>query len=117
MSILRSYLGKRVEQKWPYFFVTGSAGTGKSYIIHLLVNALKNDRSKYLLMTPTGVAAQNVRGSTIHSTLRIISTQTGFYTLASYDNQFKNQLKMIDTIIIEEITTPRIHIEHVCHYS
>ena len=55
-------------------------------------------------MAPTGVAAQNVRGSTIHSTLRIISTQTGFYALASYDNQFKNQLKMIDTIIIEEIS-------------
>ncbi len=101
MSILRSYLGKLSEHKWPYFFITG---TGKSYIIHLLVNALKNDRLNYLLMAPTGVAAQNIRGTTIHSTLRIISTQTGFYTLAFYDNEFKNQLKKIKIIIIDEVS-------------
>jgi hypothetical protein len=36
--------------------------------------------------------------------LRIISTQAGFYTLllSSYDNEFKNKLKSIDTIIIDE---------------
>jgi PIF1-like helicase len=104
ISTLKCYLGKRDTQKWPYFFVTGSAGTGKSYIIHLLVNSLNNDRSNYLLIAPTGVAAQNIGGTTIHSTLRIVSTQTGFYTLSLYDNEYKDKLKKIDTIIFEEIS-------------
>jgi hypothetical protein len=89
MSTLRCHLGQRELRKWPYFFITGSAGTGKSYIIHLLENLLKNNRSKYLLIAPTGVAAQNIGGSTIHSSLRILSTQTSFYTLAFHDNDLK----------------------------
>ena len=104
ISTLKCYLGKRDTRKWPYFFVTGSAGTGKSYIIRLLVNSLNNNKSNYLLIAPTGVAAQNIGGTTIHSTLRIVSTQTGFYTLSLYDNEYQNKLKKIDTIIIEEIS-------------
>ena len=104
MSTLRCYLGKRNTQKWPYFFITGSGGTGKSYIIHLITNLLKNNRSNYLLMAPTGVAAQNVGGTTIHSNLRIVSTQTGYHTLSFYDNEFKNKLKAVDTIIIDEVS-------------
>ena len=39
-----------------------------------------DQRSDYLLMAYTGVAVQNVKGSTIiHSSLRIILTQTNFY--------------------------------------
>lgn len=104
ISILNSYLGKRDTHHWPYFFITGSGGTGKSYIIHLLVNLLKNKHSNYLLIAPTGVAAQNVGGNTIHADLRLVSTPTGFHTLAFYDNEFKEKLKKIDTIIIEEIS-------------
>ena len=104
ISTLNSYLGKRDTHHWPYFFVTGSGGTGKSYIIHLLVNMLKNRHSNYLLIAPTGVVAQNVGGNTIHADLRLILTPTGFHTLAFYDNEFKEKLKKIDTIIIEEIS-------------
>ena len=68
------YLGKNDGVKWPYFFITGSAGTGKSYIIHMIVNLLKQRRSNYLLLAPTGVAAQNIDGKTIHSELRIVNT-------------------------------------------
>ena len=101
---MNTYLGKRDITHWPYFFVTRSGGTGKSYIIHLLVNMLKNRHSNYLLIAPTGVAAQNVGGNTIYADLRLISTPTGFHTLAFYDNEFKEKLKKIDTIIIEEIS-------------
>ena len=68
------------------------------------MNSLNNNKSNYLLIAPTGVAAQNIGGTTIHSTLRIVSTQTGFYTLSLYDNEYQNKLKKIDTIIIEEIS-------------
>src|SRR6266542_4615605 len=102
ISTLNSYLGKRHTYHWPYFFITRSEGTGKSYIIHLLVNLLKNRHSNYLLIALTGVVAQNIGGNTIHADLKLISTPTGFHTLAFYDNEFKEKLKKIDTIIIEE---------------
>ena len=45
-------------------FVTGSAGTGKSTLIEVLRAEL--DR-RLVVLAPTGVAALNVRGQTIHS--------------------------------------------------
>ena len=51
-------------------------------------------------MAPTGVAAQNIGGNTIHADLKIVSAQSGFHTLAFYDNEFKAKLKKVDTIII-----------------
>lgn len=56
-------------------FITGSAGTGKSYLLKFIVQELKNkyamehgDSSEGVFVTaPTGVAAINVGGTTIHS--------------------------------------------------
>ncbi|CAB4412311.1 unnamed protein product [Rhizophagus irregularis] len=104
LNTIRMYMGENDGIKWPYFFITGSAGTGKSYIIHMIVNILKQRRSNYLLLAPTGVAAQNIDGKTIHSELRIVTTQGGFYTRAHTDNELKTRLKKIDTIIIEEVS-------------
>jgi ATP-dependent exoDNAse (exonuclease V) alpha subunit len=65
---------------------------------------LAQRRSNYLLLAPTGVAAQNIGGRTIHSELRIVSAPGGFYTQAYADEDLKNRLKTIDTIIIDEIS-------------
>ncbi|XP_057838552.2 uncharacterized protein LOC131048569 [Cryptomeria japonica] len=58
-----------------YMIIQGTAGTGKSYLIHAIRQTL-NDASgsqcsPLLLLAPTGVAAFNIGASTIHSTLRI----------------------------------------------
>lgn len=45
-------------------FVTGRAGTGKSTLLQLFRNTT---RKKTVVLAPTGVAALNVRGQTIHS--------------------------------------------------
>lgn len=50
----------------PLVFVTGRAGTGKSTIIHHL-RALEN----VVVCAPTGIAALNCRGATLHSTFKI----------------------------------------------
>lgn len=44
-------------------FITGHAGTGKSYIL----NKIKNKFPKMAITSTTGIAAVNVRGQTIHS--------------------------------------------------
>ena len=53
-----------------HFTVIGSGGTGKSFVIHLLCNVTENlfqDIDTMILGAPTGSAAFNIFGSTIHS--------------------------------------------------
>ncbi|CAG8646907.1 3720_t:CDS:1, partial [Paraglomus occultum] len=84
-----------------------SAGTGKSFIIHQFKLFLERSKRKYILLAPTGVAAQNVGGKTIHSELKITSsnnTSSGYKTLIFSEKSTQTKLKEIDTIIIEEIS-------------
>lgn len=105
LSIICNTLGpKHQKNKYPYFFITGSAGTGKSFIINLIIDDLKKKRSNYLLLAPTGVAATNIGGQTIHSALRIRETLGGFQSLAFNDHEFFEYLKTINTLIIDEIS-------------
>jgi ATP-dependent exoDNAse (exonuclease V) alpha subunit len=55
-------------------------------------------------MAPTGVAAQNINGQTIHSALYIRNTQTYFETLSHYNNQQNEKLSQIKAIIIDEVS-------------
>ena len=73
-------------------------------MINLIVEDFKRKGSNYLLLAPTGVAATNIGGETIHSGLRIHETLGGFQSLAFHDHDFFNYLKTIDTLIIEEIS-------------
>src|SRR6266542_3917678 len=104
LSTINMYMGRSNGVKWPYYFITRSAGTGKSYIINIIINMLNQKRQTHLLLAPTGVAAQNIGGTTIHSELRIISTQGGFRTRAYADNELRSFLLKVDTIIIDEVS-------------
>jgi hypothetical protein len=103
-NILMNTWGEREYSKHPYFFLTGSAGTGKSFMIQQLVNSLTNQNKKYLLMAPTGVAAKNINGQTIHAALHIRNTQNYFETLSYYNTQQKQELSQIKAIIIDEVS-------------
>eukprot|EP00588_Corethron_pennatum_P012596 CAMPEP_0194276560 /NCGR_PEP_ID=MMETSP0169-20130528/9118_2 /TAXON_ID=218684 /ORGANISM="Corethron pennatum, Strain L29A3" /LENGTH=637 /DNA_ID=CAMNT_0039020301 /DNA_START=117 /DNA_END=2030 /DNA_ORIENTATION=- len=48
-------------------FVTGPAGTGKSYLLRFLVQELRRQKTGVAVCAPTGVAAINVGGSTLHA--------------------------------------------------
>jgi ATP-dependent DNA helicase PIF1 len=51
-------------------FITGAAGTGKSHLLRHLITSLKlkyGDESAIAITAPTGIAATNVSGVTIHS--------------------------------------------------
>jgi energy-coupling factor transporter ATP-binding protein EcfA2 len=56
-----------IEAGFPAVFVTGNAGTGKSTLIQYLRTVLK---IRSVVVAPTGVAALNVGGVTIHSFFR-----------------------------------------------
>lgn len=91
---------ERIEHTREHLFVTGRAGTGKSTIL----NHLSWNTSKIIAVcAPTGVAALNVGGQTIHSLLRL---PTG--VIADHDldqpSELKKMLSSIDTLVIDEIS-------------
>lgn len=88
-------------------FLTGSAGTGKSFTINKIVNYLEYNNIKYGLTALTGCAASLINAQTIHSFLclgidkslkEIYSNLTTTY-IAKY-----RILKNLQTIIIDEIS-------------
>ncbi|MBK8700047.1 MAG: AAA family ATPase [Saprospiraceae bacterium] len=53
-----------LEYTGDHYFITGRAGTGKSTLLQLFRNTSKK---RIAVLAPTGIAALNVRGQTIHS--------------------------------------------------
>ncbi len=53
-----------IEKQGRHLFITGRAGTGKSTLLQLF---RRTTRKKTVVLAPTGIAALNVSGQTIHS--------------------------------------------------
>lgn len=66
IDVIHEYTQVRalIESNVPLIFVSGGAGTGKSTLIRYLQNALN---LRMAVVAPTGVAALNAGGTTIHS--------------------------------------------------
>ncbi|HRQ00363.1 MAG TPA: AAA family ATPase [Terrimesophilobacter sp.] len=89
-----------IERTRDHIFVTGRAGTGKS----TLLNHLAWNTSKQLVIAaPTGVAALNVGGQTIHSLFRL-----PIGVIADHDIEQNTDLRKllgsIDTLVIDEVS-------------
>lgn len=90
----------RIERSSDHLFVTGRAGTGKSTILnHLTSHTSKN----VAICAPTGVAALNVQGQTVHSLLRLPIGVIADQPL-SVGHQARQLLASIDTLVIDEIS-------------
>ncbi len=48
-------------------FLTGSAGTGKTYLLNNYIKYLKERNIEPSIVAPTGIAASHIGGMTIHS--------------------------------------------------
>ncbi len=85
-------------------FITGKAGTGKS----TLLNHFRSITSKKVaVLAPTGVAAVNISGQTIHSFFKF-KPSTTLSGIRKIKSQKKLQLyKQIEMIIIDEISMVR----------
>jgi ATP-dependent DNA helicase PIF1 len=86
-------------------FVTGKAGTGKSTLLkHFRDTTSKN----VVVLAPTGVAAVNVGGQTIHSFFGFKPGVTTDQVKKDYHGRDKDGLyKKIDTLVIDEISMVR----------
>ena len=88
-------------------FLSGSAGTGKSYVIEKLCDFLEEVRHPMGLTALTGVAALNIGGSTVHSWAGIgLADDEGMELLNKVANNKKatNRIKNSKLLIIDEIS-------------
>jgi ATP-dependent exoDNAse (exonuclease V) alpha subunit len=82
-------------------FITGKAGTGKTTF---LKECIKKCGKKTVILAPTGVAALNSGGETIHSFFKFKTD----ITLAKISKKKKQEMyKNIDTIVIDEASMLR----------
>jgi len=82
-------------------FITGKAGCGKSTLLSLYIAKTKKN---VVILAPTGVAALNISGQTIHSFFKFKPDITLDKVHKIKDNKI---YKKIDTIIIDEISMVR----------
>ena len=86
----------------PVVFVTGSAGTGKSTLIDVLRYELDQN---LVVVAPTGVAALNVQGQTIHSLFQL---PPGPQPRAKrIVGAAKDVVEKMDVLVIDEISMVR----------
>ena len=98
-------------------FLTGKAGTGKSTFLRYIC---RNTKKNHIVLAPTGIAAINAGGSTLHSFFKI-----PFHPLIPTDSRFSNRnikdtlkyngekrkiLREVELIIIDEISMVRADI-------
>jgi len=90
----------RIETTRDNIFVTGRAGTGKS----TLLNHLSWRTSKQVVIcAPTGVAALNVGGQTIHSLFRLPIGVIADHEIEQ-SAELKKLLNTIDTLVVDEVS-------------
>lgn len=98
-------------------FLTGKAGTGKSTFMRHIAATIKK---KHIILAPTGIAAINAGGSTLHSFFKLpfhpllpndkrYSTRNIRDTL-KYNSEKNKLLREVELIIIDEISMVRADI-------
>ena len=100
-------------------FLTGKAGTGKSTFLKYICN---HTRKKYVVLAPTGIAAINAGGVTLHSFFKLpfrpmlpddpdLSLSHGrIFEFFKYPKEKRKIIAEVDLIIIDEISMVRADI-------
>lgn len=114
-------------------FLTGKAGTGKTTFLRALAH---RTHKRFVILAPTGIAALNAKGVTIHSQFLLpfgsflpvrdaeghYTDRNGFFTQQTLArrhplNQFRrNVLKSIDLLVIDEVSMLRADILDAIDY-
>lgn len=89
-------------------FLTGKAGTGKTFVVKHVIKTLQKKGKNIVAIAPTGVAANNLGGQTIHSMFSINPYGVAEYETCNFLKQEKRRmLDKVDTILIDEISMLR----------
>ena len=102
-------------------FITGSGGTGKSYLIKKIYdNAIENKKKIYVTaMTGCAAVLLNCKACTLHSWSGIgIKTHDYEYTLRKIKKQkyYKDNWKKIDILVVDEVSMMSSEIFNLLHF-
>ncbi|XP_066928370.1 uncharacterized protein [Clytia hemisphaerica] len=95
-----------------HIFLTGGGGVGKSHLLTTIYHSLSKllmyrggepTKQRILVLAPTGVAAININGTTIHTGL-IIPTKKLFPLNAMSKQNLQKKLACVEIIMIDEIS-------------
>lgn len=95
-------------------FISGKAGVGKSTLMKHFINTTNK---QVVVLAPTGIAALNVGGQTIHSFFKLPPKLINSTKLINVTKEIKDLLKHVDTIIIDEVSMVRADIINGIDYS
>jgi len=99
-------------------YLTGKAGTGKSTVVRELQRRLREEKRKFIAIAPTGIAANNIDGATIHSTFSLNPFEILTYDLCCRLRSSKQDvLKNANTILLDEISMVRADIMDAIHWT
>lgn len=87
-----------------HVFITGDAGTGKSTLLKYFASKTKK---RIVILAPTGVAAVNIGGQTIHSFFRFPPKPLTENNIPSVDKKYCGIYKHLDAIVIDEVSMVR----------
>jgi ATP-dependent exoDNAse (exonuclease V) alpha subunit len=90
----------RIETTGDHIFVTGRAGTGKSTLLEHLAS---HSSKQIVICAPTGVAALNVGGQTIHSLFRLPTGVIADHPIEQGE-PLRKLLNSIDTLVVDEVS-------------
>jgi ATP-dependent DNA helicase PIF1 len=99
-------------------FLTGKAGTGKSYIVKEAIKLLRLQNKQVLAIATTGIAAHNINGQTVHSVFNLDP-----FGILEFDacrflkGEKRRMLNLVDTIIIDEVSMLRPDVLDAIHWT
>ena len=89
-------------------FISGPGGTGKSFLLHYIVEALRDKGKRVTVASSTGISAISIGGSTIHSCLgtRICGSVDELRTCMNPDlaRTFHRRMGLSEVLVIDEIS-------------
>ena len=94
-------------QKGYSIFLTGSAGSGKTYLLNKFIKSLKKTSKKVAITATTGLAATHLNGRTIHAWAGIGIKEELTSQLSrkiANDKKIADNIKSTDVLIIDEVS-------------
>lgn len=93
-------------------YLSGNAGTGKSYLIRAFIEYCDKEEIKILKSASTGIAAVNIGGVTVHSLFKLsgndLQTLNLVNPVTKMPDNVKKVLNLASVLLIDEISMLRI---------
>lgn len=99
-------------------FLTGKAGTGKTFVVKEAMRLMKAKGKKIIAIAPTGIAANNLGGQTIHSMFGLNPFGVMSFESCNFlKGEKRRMLDLVDVILIDEVSMLRPDILDGMHWT